>query len=60
MIQRWRTLFDKHKPNPPEWEELAKCYGKYEEGTKDAPQSVPAARMLHSRAQKAKEETAGG
>ena len=60
MIREWKKVFDKHKENPPEWRDLEEAYGKYEPGTPGAPDGTPSAEMLYRRAQKGKEDTAGG
>ena len=60
MIREGRTVFDKHKNSPPNWEKLAEAYGKFEPGTTGAPQRVPTAHMLHKKAQNSKEEASGG
>ena len=60
MIREWKKVFDKHKEHPPEWRDLEEAYGKYEPGTQGAPNETPSAEMLYRRAQKGKEDTAGG
>ena len=51
---------DKHKEAPPQWEQLRLKYGHYDKGCSGAPQGLPTGEMLYARAQRAKEDKAGG
>jgi len=60
MVKQWRAVFDKHKEAPPQWEQLKEKYGHYDKGCSGAPQELPTGEMLYARAQRAKEDKAGG
>jgi hypothetical protein len=60
MVKQWRAVFDKHKAAPPQWEQLRLKYGHYDTGCSGAPQELPTGELLYARAQRAKEDKAGG
>jgi len=52
-------VYDQHKTNPPNWQELHNKYGKFTKGMA-APDNLPTAEQLFARAQRAMEGTSGG
>ena len=60
MIKAWKAVFDKHQGKEDTWTEFIQKYGQYEQGLHDAPQDCPPAELLHSRAQKANNESSAG
>ena len=60
MIREWRKVFDKHKDNPPSWDNFLRDYGRYQQHNGDCPKTLPNAKMLHQRAKKAEQDTVPG